>query len=119
MMPYTPTPPPPSRFPSWVFIPIAMAVVVVCLGVFVGIWQFLAPSERLVPVAYSDFVTEVRAGNVEDIRIHDREYRFRVHAANGRTVVKEAIGPVPDQAVIDSLKPDDPTKPTPKIIFEK
>jgi len=34
-------------------------------------------------------------------------------------VTKETIGPIPDQALVDSLKPADPSLPLPKVYFEK
>jgi ATP-dependent Zn protease len=79
----------------------------------------LTPSERVVPVAYSDFLQEVHAGRVEEIRIKNREIRFRLRGTDGRSPTRETIGPVPDQALVDSLKPDDPSAPLPKISFEK
>lgn len=89
------------------------------LLVFVAIWQFLAPSDRRVMVAYSDFVAEVRAGRVEEIQIRDREIRFRTRGLEGRPgVIKETVGPIPDQRLLDSLKPDDPAAAPPKIVLE-
>ena len=85
---------------------------------FLALWQFLAPGERRVLVAYSELLAEVHAGHVEEIRIHEREVTFRVHDSSGRAVTKETIGPIPDQALVDSLKPDDPSLPL-KVYFEK
>lgn len=121
MMPIAPPPQPPSRFPRWAFFPIAFVIVVFALGIFLGIWQFLTPAERKLPVAYSDFLAEVHAGHVDEIRIHDREITFRVHDPSNptRRIVKETVGPIPDQALVASLKPDDPNLPLPKIFFEK
>jgi cell division protease FtsH len=117
MMPIAPPPRPKEKLPLWILIPIGAAI---CLLVsFLAIWQFLTPAERKVPVAYSDFITEVHAGRVEEIRIRDREITFRVHDSSGRVVTKETIGPIPDQALIVSLKPDDPNLPLPKVFFEK
>jgi cell division protease FtsH len=92
---------------------------VAMLGLFFLVWQFLTPAEHHQPVPYSDFMMEVRAGKVEDIKIHDREIVFRVRGENGHGIVKETIGPVPDQALFDSLKPTDPNVPPPKVFFEK
>lgn len=107
----------PRKFPRWIFI--AFAVAILAILSFVGLWQFVAPTERHVVVAFSDFVAEVHAGQVDEIKIRDREITFRTHDANGRTVTKETVGPAPDQALVASLKPDDPDKPLPKIYFEK
>ena len=115
-MPIAP-PPRPKQPILWIVIPIGIALAAIVS--FLVIWQFLAPAERKTPVAYSDFITEVRAGRVEEIRIRDRELTFRVRSSSGRVVTKEAIGPVADQALVDSLKPDDPNLPPPKITFEK
>jgi cell division protease FtsH len=117
MMPIAPPPRPKERFPIWILIPIGVAMC--ALFSFLAIWQFLTPAERRVPVAYSDFMAEVRAGRVDEIRIRDREIRYRVHDSSGRIVTKETVGPIPDQALVVSLKPDDPSLPPPKVLFEK
>ncbi len=94
---------------------------------FLAIWQFLSPGERRQSVAFSEFVAEVHAGQVEEVRIKDREYSFRVHApevANAppgakASVQKEAVGPIADEALLATLKPDSKDAPPPKIFFEK
>lgn len=88
--------------------------------VFLAIWQDLAPSERKPPVPYTDFLAEVRAGRVEEIVIRDRDVLYRTRPVDGRPgVFKETVGPTPDQRMIDSLKPDDPSAPMPKVVLEK
>ena len=94
------------------------AVILVLIG-FLALWQFLSPTERKMPVAYSEFLSEVHAGKVDEIQIHDRDIRFRVKAGDGRSVIKDTVGPIPDQALVESLKPTDPNAPLPKIVFEK
>ena len=94
---------------------------VVLILMFLAIWQFLSPTERKQTVAFSEFVTEIKAGRVEELHIKDRDYTFRLHGAdpqkgNGN---KEAIGPVADEALLATFKPDDPKLPAPKIFFEK
>src|SRR3954462_15391609 len=88
---------------------------------FLTIWQFLTPAERKVPVAFSDFVNEVHAGRVDEIRIKDREYTYRLKGADpgkgGGT--KEAVGPLADEKLVDNLKPTDPATQPPKVFFEK
>lgn len=109
----------PKRGFPWIFV-VFPAVALVFVGGFLAIWQFLSPSERKTPVAYTDFVSEVRAGRVDEIVIHDREIRYRTRGAEGRPgSIKETIGPVPDQRMLDTLKPDDPNVPAPKIRLEK
>lgn len=117
MMPIAPPPQPKQKFPVWVLIPIGVGIC--ALVTFLAIWQFLTPAERRVQAAYSDFITDVRAGRVEEIRIRDREFTYRVHDSSGAVVTKETIGPIPDQALVASLKPDDPNLPLPKVFFEK
>ena len=94
---------------------------VVLIVMFLTIWQFLTPAERKVPVAFSDFVNEVHAGRVDEIRIKDREYNYRLKGADptksGGT--KEAVGPLPDEKLLETLRPDDKAAPTPKVFFEK
>jgi len=87
---------------------------------FLAIWQFLQPADRKPPVAFSEFVNEVRAGHVDEIRIKDRDYTFRVHAPEGGKIVqKEVVGPLADEALIATLRPDAKEAPTPRIFFEK
>ncbi|HSO40225.1 MAG TPA: ATP-dependent metallopeptidase FtsH/Yme1/Tma family protein [Labilithrix sp.] len=117
MMPIAPPPQPRQKSPIWILIPIGAAICAIVS--FLAIWQFLTPGERRVPVAYSEFLAEVHAGHVDEIRIHDREVTFRIHDSSGRVVTKETIGPIPDQALVASLKPDDPSLPLPKVYFEK
>jgi cell division protease FtsH len=116
-----PTPPhvPPGKKPFPTVLIVVPILGVATLGLFLLVWQFLAPADRKQPVSYSDFMIEVHAGKVEDIKIHDREITFRVRGENGHSVVKETVGPVPDQALFDSLKPTDPNVPPPKVFFEK
>jgi cell division protease FtsH len=97
---------------------------VLLILMFLAIWQVLNPSERHQPVAFSEFVTNVHAGLVDEVKIKDREYNFRVHAADNvkATTQKEAIGPTADEALLETLKPDKPDAKdatTPKIYFEK
>ena len=96
---------------------------VLLIVMFLAIWQFLSPSERKQPVAFSEFVEEVQKGHVKDVHIKDREYTFTVHNADGSktTLQKEAIGPVPDEALLSTLKPAADVKDAapPKIYFEK
>ncbi len=101
---------------------------VLLILMFLAIWQVLNPSERRQTVAFSggdatSFLSEVKAGHVEDVKIKDREYTFRVRTGDAAktSVQKETIGPPPDQALLETLKPDskEPTALTPKITFEK
>jgi cell division protease FtsH len=94
---------------------------VVLILMFLAIWQFLSPTERKTTVAFSEFVTEVHNGNVDEIKIKDREYTFRVHTSDGAktTVQKEAIGPVADEKLLETLRPDNKEARPPKIYFEK
>ncbi len=96
---------------------------VLLIVMFLAIWQFLSPTERKQPVAFSEFVEEVQKGHVKDVHIKDREYSFTVHNADGSktTITKEAIGPLPDEALLATLKPSADVKDAtaPKIFFEK
>jgi cell division protease FtsH len=112
-------PPTKKRFPYWVLL-VPAGALLLFFGLFLAIWQFLTPADRVVPVAYSDFIVDVHAGKVEEILIRNREIRYRLHTTNGqRPTPRETVGPIPDQALVDSLRPDDPNAPRPKIIFEK
>jgi cell division protease FtsH len=94
---------------------------VVFIVAFLTIWNFLTPAERKGPVAFSDFVSEVHKGNVDEIRIKDRDYTYRMKGAepNKAASTKEAVGPVADEKLLETLKPTDPAVAPPKIIFEK
>ncbi len=94
---------------------------VVLIVMFLTIWQFLTPADKPVPVAFSDFVTEVKQGKVDEIKIKDHEYSYRVRGADNakRGGWKEALGPIADEKVIETLKPEDPKTNAPKIYFEK
>jgi cell division protease FtsH len=94
---------------------------VVLILMFLAIWQFLSPADRKPPVAFSEFVSEVHAGKVDEITIKDREYSFRVHTADGSktTTQKDTVGPAADEQLLQTLKPDNKDAPQPKIKFEK
>jgi cell division protease FtsH len=94
---------------------------VLLILMFLGIWNFLTPQERKQQVAFTEFVTEVQAGRVEEIRIKDREYDFRQHTADGtkQLVQKTTVGPVADEKLVSTLRPKDESLPAPKIFFEK
>jgi cell division protease FtsH len=94
---------------------------VLLILMFLAIWQVLNPNERKQPVAFSELVAEVHAGHVEEVKIKDREYSFRVRTGDAAktTVQKEAVGPSADQQLLETLKPDNKEAPAPKIFFEK
>ena len=97
---------------------------VVLIVMFLAIWQFLSPTDRKQPVAFSDFVSEVHQGHVDEIKIKDHEYSFRQHGspadgAKATSVPKEAIGPLADEALLATLRPDNKELPAPRVYFEK
>ena len=94
---------------------------IVLIFMFLAIWNFFQPSERRSAAAFSEFLNEVHAGHVEEIRIKDREYSYRVKGTDGSkaTTQREAIGPLADEALLAQLKPEDKTKEAPKVTFEK
>ncbi len=94
---------------------------IVLIFMFLAIWNFFQPSERRSAAAFSEFLNEVHAGHVEEIRIKDREYSYRVKGTDGSkaTTQREAIGPIADEALLGQLKPEDKTKEAPKVTFEK
>jgi len=91
----------------------------VLAGLFVAIWRFLTPPDRRESVPFTDFVADVHAGRVDEIHIQEREFTYRVRQPDGHPMIKMAIGPIPDQELIGTLKPTDPDAPLPKIYFEK
>jgi cell division protease FtsH len=94
---------------------------VVLIVMFLTIWQFLTPPDKKTPVAFSDFVTEVKDGKVDEIKIKDREYSYRVRGADPAKggAWKEAVGPVADEKLVETLKPTEGKGLPPKIYFEK
>ena len=97
---------------------------VLLILMFLAIWQVLNPSERRQTVSFSgdttSFMSEVKAGHVEEVKIKDRDY-VRVRSSDGAKTVsqRETIGPPPDQPLLDTLKPDAKDAAAPKVIFEK
>src|SRR6266850_5840266 len=86
---------------------------------FLTIWQFLTPADRKQPIAFSEFVSEVKQGKVEEIKIKDHEYTYRVRGTDPKGgTMKETVGPTADEKLLETLKPDDP-KLTTRISFEK
>jgi cell division protease FtsH len=91
-------------------------VVALC---FLMLWKLIDPTPKAT-MAYSDFVNEVKAGHVEEIIIREREYQFRLKSADSpKGLVRETIGPVADDALLATLRPDAKDAPLPKIKFEK
>jgi cell division protease FtsH len=88
---------------------------------FLTIWQFLTPADKKVDVAFSDFVSEVKQGKVDEIKIKDHEYNYRVRGADQSKGGgwRQAVGPVADEKLIENLKPEDPKAQPPKVFFEK
>ena len=92
---------------------------VLLILMFLAIWHVLQPADKSKAAAFSEFVTDVHKGNVEEVKIKDHEYSYRVRTDGKNTVQKEAVGPMADQALLDSLKPDNKDTPGPKIVFDK
>ncbi len=98
-----------------------LLVWIVLILMFLVIWQVLSP-DRKTTVPFSDFLAQVQDGQVAEINIKDREYQWKLKGADPqKALVKETIGPDPDQALIASLKPKADAKgtSTPTIRFEK
>jgi cell division protease FtsH len=96
---------------------------VLLIVMFLAIYQVLQPGERKQQVSFSDFVQLVHSGQVTDVHIKDHEYQFTQNQ-EGKSVTKETLGPLADQALIDDLQKKDPaTGHNPsdklKIFFEK
>ena len=94
---------------------------VLLILMFLVIWQFLSPTDRKPPVAFSDFVNQVHPGSVDEIHIKDREYSFRTHTTDSNKTVAqhESVGPMADSDLISTLKPDNKDTPPPRIFFIK
>ena len=89
---------------------------------FVGllIWQvFLAPVDKYVPATYDQFVLDVRAGRVEEVRLDGNEVRYRVHLNDRTTVTKGTTAPSKEQAIRDARTIDAPNAVAPKLVVER
>jgi cell division protease FtsH len=90
---------------------------------FFVIWNILQTGDRRAPVAFSEFVEQVQKGQVKEIRIKDHDYTYTLHTPDTgkQSAVREAVGPMPDEALLATLKPGPDVKdvPAPKIFFEK
>jgi cell division protease FtsH len=94
---------------------------VVLIVMFLTIWQFLTPAEKRDPVAFSDFVSEVHQGKVDQVNIKDREYTYKYKNADPAkgNHVKVAVGPLADEALLATLKPENKDIAAPRVFFEK
>ncbi len=97
---------------------------VVLIAMFITIWHFVNPVPPKVPVAFTEFMNAVHAGQVEEIHIRDREYSFRVKStdAKGGTSTRETVGPVPDEQLREKFLLDEKGQPLaqpPKIVYER
>ncbi len=91
------------------------------LAMFLAMWQFIETRSNNL-VAFTDFLEEVRNGQVEEIRIKDREYVYTPKSADGTKkfiAPKKAIGPLPDYELIKSLRPENKDLLAPKVTVEK
>jgi len=69
-------------------------------------------------VAFSEFLADVEAGRVEDVRVEGRVATFRLRR-DQRTIVLQTVGPFDDRDQVRALRPDDPGAPAPKVTFER
>jgi len=90
---------------------------------FFAIWNILQPGTTKAPVAFSEFIESVQKGQVKEVRIKEHDYTYTLHASDGskQSPVREAVGPIPDEALLATLKPNADIKDAspPKIYFEK
>ncbi len=92
---------------------------VLLIVMFLAIWQVLQPSERKQQVSFSEFVTWVHQGQVQDVRVKDHEYTF-TRVVDGKNQQMETLGPVADEALIRDLEENPLAKDGKfKIYFEK
>ncbi len=81
----------------------------------------LAPQEPVVPtVAFGDFVADVERGDVRDVSVKGRVYKYSVPGNDGRRVEKkQTTGPEPTIAQVRALRPKDPASRPPRIVFDE
>ncbi|HEY8076707.1 MAG TPA: hypothetical protein VIF62_21425 [Labilithrix sp.] len=98
----------------------ALSAVGACVATFAAYVVYATISDaatkpRRPRVAFSDFVAEVEAGRVGEIRVRGNVYVFDVA---GTTATREAIGPAATRAELETLRPSDPSRPAPKLVVE-
>src|SRR5271166_3412292 len=97
-----------------------LKTVLLCVGVWFGsawltIAAFVLASSfeqscrkgKLQPVAFSEFLADVEAGRVDEIRVEGRAATFRLRS-NGRTSERQTVGPFGDREQVRALRPADP-----------
>ncbi len=93
---------------------------VLLILMFLAIWSFLQPTEKHTAVAFSKFQADVVSGQVDEIRIKDRDYSYHMRpTGTDKGGQHETIGPIADDALLNSLKPEKADIPRPTITFEK
>ncbi len=85
------------------------------------LWQYVQQGDRRAAASFSEFVDAVHSGQVEEIRIKDRDYFYRLRdaAPTAKPVWKETVGPFADEALLGTLKPESKEAKAPRITFEK
>lgn len=75
--------------------------------------------DRLQQVAFSDFLSLVDRGSVEEIHVKGRVATFRIRDNPKLQVEKQTIGPVDDEAQVRALRPSNADESPPKVVFER
>lgn len=83
-----------------------------------GAVRSLAPEERVPRVGYDDFKRDVASGRVDEIKIDDRRYRYRLRESGKSAQQREAMGPEPTLSELGSMHPTNPDDRPPRIWFE-
>ena len=88
---------------------------------FLVVWQFLQGPDHKQPAAFTEFISDVHAGKVDEITIKDHEYSYHVRVGDGskQSQQRTTIGPAADQELLATLRPDAKDAPGPKVSFEK
>lgn len=92
-------------------------IAVVLLGLLVGVWEFLTPADHKEAVPFSRLQSDVAAGQVEQIRIDEKTYDYRLRAKDGPSKLLRAEGPVPTLAIVTALRPATNDVMPPKMYF--
>jgi cell division protease FtsH len=72
------------------------------------------------PVAFTDFMSEVRAGKVEEITVRESDIAYVLKESDGkRSRQRETVGPRVDEKLLAELRPDNKELAAPKVTFAR
>ncbi len=96
---------------------------VLLILMFLAIWSFLQPTPKTSSAPFSKFLADVHSGQVDEIDIKlgpSGEYSYHLKpSGTDKGGQHETVGPIADDALLNSLKPEKADIAPPTIKFEK